>query len=326
MGAGSFLLGASGERKDRISAYGNRLLVLSTPRGCDRMRKPIRAGRWLSTVLPIAAIFLVTTTPPPAFAQSAEQVVRKVVGNELYYSDHDHTCWMFRDSYQSPTKNQVKLVIQTPQGNLSEIIEDDGRPPSAQEHRADLNRMQQVVNNPSMRAQQRRNEQHDDQQASNLLKILPDAFVWRIDSRADGKIRLSYHPNSNFSPPSMSARVLAEMSGTMTVDEDQMRLADLFGRLTQPVEFGWGLLGHIDAGGTFQVTRSEIAPYEWQITQTYVHISGHALFFKNIGDQEDEVTSDYHRVPDGVDLAQAEEMLRDGEVARELGISTDLPQ
>ncbi|HTX40491.1 MAG TPA: hypothetical protein VMD25_01585 [Acidobacteriaceae bacterium] len=288
------------------------------------MRKSFLPGRLLCAVLPVTALF-VTAAPRVACAQSAEQIVRKVVGNELYYGYHDHSSWMFLDTYKSPTKNQVKLVIQTSQGNLSEITENYGRPPSAQEHQADLNHMQQIVNSPSMRAQQRRSEEHDDQQAANLLKILPDAFVWQIDSRQNGQIRLSYHPNSNYSPPSMSARVFAAMSGTMVVDEDQMRLADLFGRLTHSVEFGWGLLGHIDAGGTFQVIRSQIAPYEWQITQTHVHISGHALFFKNIGDQEDEVTSDYHRVPADVDLAKAEEMLRDGQVARELGLSTDLP-
>jgi hypothetical protein len=51
----------------------------------------------------------------------------------------------------------------------------------------------------------------------------------------------------------------------------------------------------------------------------HVHISGHALFFKTIGDQEDEVTSDYHHVPDDVNIDRAAEMLRDGQVARELG-------
>ena len=256
-----------------------------------------------------------------ALGQSAVEIVRKVVDNELWYSDHDHSTWMYEDAYKSPTKNLVKLVIQTPEGSLSEIIENYGHTPSPQVHRADLARMERMVNDPSLRAQQRRNEQHDDQQTTNLMKMLPDAFIWHIDNRENGEIRLSYHPNPNFSPPSMSSRVLAAMSGTMVVQADQMRIEDLFGRLDQPVEFAWGLLGHLNAGGTFHVIRSQIGPHEWQITQTHVHISGHILFFKNIGDQEDEVTSDYHPVPSGVDLEKAAEMLRDGEVAKILGVA-----
>jgi hypothetical protein len=36
-----------------------------------------------------------------------------------------------------------------------------------------------------------------------------------------------------------------------------------------------------------------------------VHISGHALFFKTIGTQEDEVKSDFTLVPLGTTLEQA---------------------
>ncbi|MGB7170950.1 MAG: hypothetical protein WBD32_18235, partial [Acidobacteriaceae bacterium] len=156
----------------------------------------------------------------------------------------------------------------------------------------------------------------------DMLGMLPDAFVWTIVNRSDGDVTLSFHPNPNFSPGSMNAKVLADMSGTMVVDEQAMRLQSLRGRLDQPVEFAWGLLGHLDAGGTFSIERSDVGDGSWQITQTHVHISGHALFFKTIGDQEDEVTSDFHHVPEGVDLNKAAGMLRDGQVARELGIGT----
>jgi hypothetical protein len=54
----------------------------------------------------------------------------------------------------------------------------------------------------------------------------------------------------------------------------------------------------------------------------HVHISGHALFFKTIGDQEDEITSDYHHVPEDVDINKAAQMLKDGAVARELHVET----
>jgi len=274
----------------------------------------------LRICLPVAVLLFVAA-PRVLFGQSAEDVVRKVVGNELWYSDHDHSRWMYEDDYKSPAKNQVKLVIQTSQGNLSEIIQSYGHMPAPQVHQADLTRIRKTVDDPSFRAQQRQNERHDDQQAQNLLKMLPDAFIWHIDSREGGKIRLSYYPNPNFSPPSMASRVLASMSGTMVVNEGQMRLEDLFGRLDKPVEFGWGLFGRLNAGGTFHVIRSEIAPHEWQITETHVHISGHALFFKDIGDQEDEVTRDYHRVPADVDLEKAQQMLLDGDVAKTLGVS-----
>ncbi|HEX3662677.1 MAG TPA: hypothetical protein VHU89_14675 [Acidobacteriaceae bacterium] len=258
--------------------------------------------------------------PRPARAQSAEEIVRKVVGNELWADSHDHTRWMYRDAYQSPDKDLVKMVIETPQGNLSMVTEDHGRPPGAQEHQADLDRIQRMLSDSSFRALQKKNAQHDGQQARQMLTLLPDAFVWTIVNRDADSVTLSFHPNPSFSPGSMSAKVLAAMSGTMVVNEKAMRLKALRGRLDQPVEFAWGLLGHLDAGGTFSIERAEVGDGSWQITGMHVHISGHALFFKTIGDQEDEVTSDYHHVPDDVTLDKAAEMLRNGEIARILGV------
>jgi hypothetical protein len=227
---------------------------------------------------------------------------------------------MYRDAYKSPEKDTVKLVIQTPDADLYETVEDHGQPVTPQEHQADLNHIQQVISDPSLRARMRRSEAHDGQQADDLMRMLPTAFLWKIVSRDNGEITLDSRPNPNFDAPSMSARVLASMSGTLIIRESDMRLVKLTGKLLQGVYFGWGILGHLDAGGTFVIVRTEVAPGIYQITQTHVHISGHALFFKSIGDQEDEVTSDYKPVPDDVDMNKAAQIIRDGTLARDLGI------
>lgn len=281
------------------------------------MKRKFRLFHSLLLFVPVVLL----TLPRPAQAQTADQIVHKVVDNELWADSHDHSRWMYRDAYKSPDKDVVKMVIETPQGNLSMTIEDHGRPPDAQEHQADLARIQRMLSDSSFRALQKKNSQHDGQQARDMLKMLPDAFLWNIVNHSGDDVTLSFRPNPKFSPDSMSAKVLAAMSGTMVVDEKVMRLQALRGRLDNPVEFAWGLLGHLDAGGTFRIERADVGDGSWQIIQTHVHISGHALFFKTIGDQEDEVTSDYHHVPDDVDLNSAAQMLRDGQVARELGIA-----
>ena len=280
------------------------------------MKKQLGFLRWFSLLLPVAFL----AVPRPARGQSPEEIVRKVVGNELWADGHDHSRWMYKDAYKSPDKDVVKMVIETPQGNLSLIVEDHGHPPSAQEHQADLARIQRMVGDPSFRALQKKNEQHDGQQARDMLRLLPDAFVWKNVSQEGDHVTLSFHPDPKFSPGSMSAKVLAAMSGAMVVDEKVMRLVALRGHLDQPVEFAWGLLGHLDAGGVFHIERADVGDGSWQITQMHVHISGRALFFKTIGDQEDEITSDYHPVPADVNIEKAAEMLRDGEVAHILGV------
>lgn len=289
----------------------------------SRMKAPVVSSSLLTLCLPLAVICFTATRvcAQAAPEDSALRLVKDVVWNEIHEEAADHSRWMYRDAYKSPTRDTVKLVIQTSEANLAELVEDHGQPPSAQAHQADLDHMDQLLNDPALRAKQRRDEAHDGQQADDLMRMLPSAFLWREVSREDGKVTLAYQPNPTFAPPNMSAKVMGSMSGTLVVSEREKRVVSLNGRLMRPVQFAWGILGHLNAGGTFQIMREEVAPHIWQITQTHVHISGHALFFKTIGDQEDETTSNYKPVPDDVDGRKALQMIRDGRLARELGVS-----
>ena len=95
------------------------------------------------------------------------------------------------------------------------------------------------------------------------------------------------------------------MAGEVVVDRRQHRMKTLSGRLTQDVMIGYGLLGRLKEGGTFRVERREIKPGLWQITETHVHIDGKALLFKEIGQQQDEIQSEFVQVPGGATMEQA---------------------
>jgi hypothetical protein len=108
----------------------------------------------------------------------------------------------------------------------------------------------------------------------------------------------------------MEARVMGAMSGEMVVDQAQHRIRTIKGHLTKDVTIGWGILGRLKAGGTFDVERRQVAPSKWQITATSVHIAGHALFFKTISENQDEVKSDFVEVPSSTTLEEAANLLQ----------------
>jgi hypothetical protein len=98
------------------------------------------------------------------------------------------------------------------------------------------------------------------------------------------------------------------MAGTLVVSKPESRIETISGKLTQDVTIGWGLLGRLHEGGTFRVERRQVGPGLWQIVETHVHIEGKALFFKTIGEQQDEVQTEFTQVPPGTTLEQAVEM------------------
>jgi mannose-6-phosphate isomerase-like protein (cupin superfamily) len=265
----------------------------------------------------------------PAWAQSAannsaHELVQQVINNELDYNQSDHSHWMYVDSYKSPGKDLVKLVIQTKEGTVSKTIRLNGRPLTSAEEQADQAKMESVVNDPAVREKQKKNSDHDNQQVISLMKMLPDGFIWTQTGESNGEVTLSYKPNPAFQPPTYASRVFAAMAGTLVVDMKQKRLKVFSGKLIRDVDFGWGLLGKVQQGGTFRVIHTEVAPGKWEITETHIHINGRILFFKSlVSQQEDEIDSHYKATPAGLTLRQAVEMLNDGSLAKEIGYAEE---
>lgn len=121
-------------------------------------------------------------------------------------------------------------------------------------------------------------------------------------SRQCDLVTLNFRPNPTFQPPSLEARVFHGMEGEMTVDARQERLVVLKGHLMEDVKFGFGVLGHLDKGSTFEIGQTEVIPGQWEMTALHVDMKGKALLFKTIGVQVSENHSDFHRVPDDLTL------------------------
>jgi hypothetical protein len=169
--------------------------------------------------------------------------------------------------------------------------------------------MDTFIHNQSAQARQRKNGQHDDRQATEMLNMLPHAFIWtKTGVRGDLTV-LHFRPDPNFHPPTWESRVFAAMEGEMAVDNGQHRIVSLKGRLIHDVKFGGGFFGDLKAGGSFDVERRQTGKSEWQITETHVHIEGHALLFKSISEVEDDIKSKFKQLPDDSTFAEAEKKL-----------------
>ena len=235
-------------------------------------------------------------------------MVASAVATELQSNKTDHTPFMYRDHDITPDHDTLYYTVETPAGNLKKKLQDHGRPLSPQDRAADDSARGTLMSNPDAMRKLRQNNTHDDQQAEQMLKLLPVAYLWSIASEHGDLTTLDFKPDPAFNPPSMEARVLSAMSGQIVISRPQNRIATIRGSLVDDVKFGYGIFGRLRQGGSFQVERREVAPHHWQITETHVYISGHALFFKSIGDQEDEVRSDFHISP-ATTLQQANDIL-----------------
>lgn len=241
-----------------------------------------------------------------AVAQSPRDSVRQAVQTELQASSNDHSHWLYFEWDRQPDKSVKQWVAQAHPVSLERVVERNGqRLPEDQQSRE----MSAFINDPGAQTKKRKSGQHDDEQAAELLKILPDAFIWTIESEKGSEILLRFQPDPQFHPPDLEARVFAAMEGDMAIDRQQHRIVTLKGRLIHDVKIGFGLLGELKAGGTFDVERRELTPTVWEIVETHVHIDGHALIFKTISENEDDVKSHFKQIDRGTSLQEAKQEL-----------------
>jgi hypothetical protein len=243
----------------------------------------------LSALVLLSALPLAAQTSQP----EAMQALRSAVHTEQENNRTDKSIWRYNDRDDTPDRHALYDTVETRQGTLRRMIELDGKPVSPSVAHDETARISQYVHDPAAQARARKNGAHDDAQSAAFLKMLPDAFIWTVASRDAESTTLNFRPNPNFDPPDIEARVMALMAGQMIISRDLNLIRSLRGHLTQDVKFGFGIFGRLDAGGTFDIERRPVGGGHWQITESHVHIGGKALLFKTIGQQEDEVKTDW---------------------------------
>ena len=245
----------------------------------------------------LLALPLLALLPAAAFGAHGQQkdakaVVTSAAATELEADHNDHTAYEYRDHDITPDHDTLFLTIETPAGNLQRKLEDHGKPLSPEDRAADDARNLNLLKDQALQKKLRRDTNHDDAQAEELLKLLPDAFLWSISSDEGDLMTLDFKRNPNFQPANMEARVFASMEGQIVVAKSDNRIRTIRGRMMEDVKILGGMLGGLHKGGTFQVERREVAPHHWQVTELHVHISG-KVFFATIGSQEDEWKTDF---------------------------------
>jgi hypothetical protein len=264
-----------------------------------------RAEHWL---LLTAFVALPAASQAQSPKDLTKDLVQHAVTTELADDAADHSHWLYFDIDRKPENAVKQWVADAKGGSLHLIVERNGQPVPKDEQRR---KMDEFIRDTDAQARQRKNGAHDDDQAAEMLRLLPQAFIWTEVGKKGSLTTLHFKPDPEFHAPDWEARVFAAMEGDLVVENQQLRIVSLKGRLIHDVLFLGGLLGRLQSGGTFAVERRELSTGIWQITETHVHITGHALLFKDISEEEDESKNSFTRLPAELDLQQAEKEILD---------------
>jgi hypothetical protein len=246
----------------------------------------------------------------PAQSEPPVTLVREVVYNEMH--DHErHGWWRYWIEKHAPKETLLEEQVETSDGPLTRVQQLNGHPLDAKDQQREEARLQTLLNSPSEQASLKQAYIDDEKRIGRIVALLPDAFLYEDKGEENGLRHLHFRPNPNYPAHSIEARIFHAMSGDLWIDARMKRMAGLNGQLMENVDFGFGMLGRLYKGGSFELRRTQVSQTDWKTEHLEVHMNGRAMLFKTIARETSEVRGGFIAVPAAMNLSQGMHLLNE---------------
>jgi hypothetical protein len=203
----------------------------------------------------------------------------------------------------------TERVIETPTGKVRLLLAEDGKPLSTERQAAEKARLADIAAHPAAFQKREQAMKNDEEHAEQMLALLHKAFLFDEPHPEGSDLRIGFRPDPAYQPKTMEEKVLHSMSGVVLVDERTKQLHRIEGKIPADVSLGYGILGTIHAGSSFSTEHEMEQGGEWKDALVNTAIEGKAMLFKEIGRNEHVVHSEFKRMSDNINVAEAVALL-----------------
>ena len=231
-------------------------------------------------------------------AQSHPQrLLRSVVQTELDQEYGQRPYLQYRLQKQTAHLDKLQTIDETQDGDVACLLNTDGKALTGPDWQAEKERLLDLREQPALQKHRQRRELEDVRHFEKFLRALPDAFDYSyagmVQTPGGAALRLTFVPHPGYQPSDYETRMLRSMRGEVWIDARQKRIAYFSGKLFHAVDYGWGILGIIDQGGTLALQQAEVVPGVWTLTKLDVNITGRALLIDRMQEHVQEHATNY---------------------------------
>jgi hypothetical protein len=265
----------------------------------DAQKEPRPVLYWLT--LPVATLLFasaalhptsVSASPsgpaqanPPAkdlSSEEAQAMVKRVLQAELTAVEDTSHPMQYRLRKSSPRLATTKLLVESRDGDVARLLAINDTPLNAQDAQNEQARLQTLLKEPEMQRKRKEREQADSERAKKIMRALPYAFNYAFagftQTPEGPSYRFTFQPNPKFDPQDLEAQVLKGMAGELWIDVAQQRVTRLEGKRLYDVNYGLGILGKLDQGGTLLLEQADIGDHQWRTTHMVLIMNARVLF------------------------------------------------
>jgi hypothetical protein len=253
----------------------------------------------------VAYTFVAGMVLTPALpSQTAKDLIRDACYNELQQREK-RTLWSYVAEHHSNNHVFREQVIETVDSPVRHLLAVDGHAPTSVQMKEENDRQQRLLKSQSGRHAIQKQQEDDNKKMEELLRIIPEAFVFEDQGKEGESEKIAFHPNPEFKPKTYEQRILHALDGIVFIDLHEKRIARLSGSLGTRVVFGYGVIGHVDQGGTTEITRIHLSPGVWKTSAEKIDIDGRFVMLKTIDKHQDESRTGFEPVAPNTTFAQA---------------------
>lgn len=245
-----------------------------------------------------------------AAPESAHALMKDVIYNELHDREKD-SFWEYRSHVVTGSKNVLREQIETPEGPVYRVLARNGQPLAGEQAAQEKSRLTALVNSPGKMRKVEEEHEADESRLGKVMALLPQAYSFHyVGARTGDRVVLDFAPNPKFVPSGYLDRILSGLAGQVVVNQRLKRMIAMDGRIAQKISFGYGILGYVNPGGTFEIHRTQVSAKHWKTNLVEVNVHGRVLLFSHVSKQEKETRWGFTPVSHTITLAQARRELK----------------
>lgn len=193
--------------------------------------------------------------------------------------------------------SETRSVIETPEGRADRIVQFHDEPLAPDQQEKQKRRLEKLLRDRDAVKDELQDWKSEIQHRIRMVRAFPKAVLFLFDGREDNLLRFSFRPNPEFSPKDRETQLYRGMEGFVWIEPTQERIVRVLGKLVKDVSFGWAVLGHLNKGGTYEITQTEVAPGIWRTTTLNVDVKGRIFLISGFRFFREEEDSHYRLTP-----------------------------
>lgn len=223
-----------------------------------------------------------------ALIQRASERELKELENPKLYRYQEQLDWNWG--------SETRSVIETAEGRADRIVLFDGEPLSPDQQAKQEHRLEKLLSDHDALKDELKDQKSETQRRMRMVKAFSKAFFFDFAGSEKGLLRFNFRPDPEFSPKDRETQMYRGMEGSVWIDPVQERIVRIEGVLVKDVSFGWGIVGHLNKGGIYEIAQTQLSPGNWRITKLDIDLKGKMFLFNTFRFQRKEFNSRFHPV------------------------------